>query len=427
VKAQINPANNIIAVDVSTYNVQSGIANYDSSYTKGYDLGMREVGLFLNWTILEPTPNNFDFTFLDIANIYYPASNMAVDININPINTNRLEIPSDLVNLAFDDVQMIERYKVLLDSVKLHIPNINISSFIIGSEIGAYLGNDAIKWTQYTNFYNAVGSYAKTLWPGLNIAVELQFSDIMNYNTFAQQINTYSDYIGVSYYPLWPDFTVKPPWTVAFDMDTLVDMYPTKPICFYQFGYPSSPSCNSSDSLQADFIKQAFTYWDVFAANIRLIDFTWMTDLDTAAINYYATYYGLADTSFLDFLRTIGLRTWDGNGADKSALNELRCQAKQRGYNNLPLACTPTKLETPIFEEKIFSIYPNPNQGSFNLQTSSSGTFYVFDVMGKQVFQKHFNKGNHVLEIKNLEAGIYFIKFFNPNGETSAESLIINK
>ena len=35
-----------------------------------------------------------------------------------------------------------------------------------------------------------------------------------------ERFNNFSDYIGVSYYPLWPDFTVKPTWIVAFDMDT---------------------------------------------------------------------------------------------------------------------------------------------------------------------------------------------------------------
>lgn len=422
--AQITPANNIIAVDVSTYHVQNGTSNYDSTFSIGYNLGMRQVGLFLNWTMLEPAPNTYDFSLLDIANIYYPASNMAVDININPINTNKLEVPADLVTLALDDAQLISRYKIILDSAKVHMPAITISSMIIGSEIGAYLGNDAVKWAQYTNFYEEVGNYAKTLWPGLKVAVELQFGDIMNYGTFAQQINNFSDYIGVSYYPLWPDFTVKPTWIVAFDMDTLIDMYPNKPICFYQFGYPSSPFCASSDSLQADFIHQAFTYWDVFAANIKLIDFTWITDLDTAAVNYYATYYGLADTSFLEFLRTIGLRTWNDNGADKPALNVLRCEAQERGYNNLPILCGPTRVETKE-KNDLIAVFPNPGKGNFNVQVVENGQLIMYDLMGKEILNKPVFIGINQLNADYLKPGIYYIKYQNLNGQINCKRLII--
>lgn len=117
--AQITPANNKIAVDVSTYHVQNPAYNYDSCFAIGHNLGMTQVGVFINWTMLETAPHTFDFSILDIANIYYPAYGIAVDLNLNPINTNRLEVPSDLNSIAFDNPVFINRYKTLLDSVKI--------------------------------------------------------------------------------------------------------------------------------------------------------------------------------------------------------------------------------------------------------------------------------------------------------------------
>lgn len=379
--------------------------------------------------MLETAPNTFDFTILDVANAYYPAHSMPLDINLNPINTNHLEVPSDLEAIAFDSPMFINRYKTLLDSVKVHIPNVTISSLIIGSEIGAYLGNDSAKWAQYTVFYDSVSSYAKTLWTGLKVAVELQFSDLIYYNSFAQQINTNSDYIGVSYYPIWGDFTVKPTTTVAFDMDALVQLYPSKPICFYQFGYPSSPTCNSSDSLQAEFIKQAFTYWDYYATHIRLIDFTWMTDLDTTAVNYYGAYYGLTDTIFLEFLRTIGLRTWNGNGTDKPALNELRCQAKQRGYNNLNINCTLSSVSEQNNDNSIV-IYPNPVQNNLHFKTNFdliNAEIKIYSPLGQleKVYSK-INGRNITIETFDLTDGLYFLVLQNSDRQVSCK-FIINK
>lgn len=428
VNAQINPVNNKIGVDVSTYHVQNNAYNYDSSFVIGQNLGMSEVGLFINWTMLETAPNTFDFAILDIANIYYAAKSMPLDINLNPINTNRLEVPSDLVSIAFDNPIFINRYKTLLDSVKLHIPWISISSFVIGSEIGAYLGNNSAMWAQYTTFYDSVSTYAKTLWPGLKVAVELQFTDLINYNSFAQQINTNSDYIGVSYYPTWGDFTVKPPHIVGFDMDTLVNLYPTKPICYYQFGYPSSPTCNSSDSLQAEFIKQTFFYWDYYASHIRLIDFTWITDLDTAAVNYYGTYYGLTDTIFLEFLRTIGLREWNGNGIDKPALNELRCQAKQRGYNSLPISCNTVEINDIPISENNFTIFPNPANEMINIEISDDlidAKIRIYNQLGQiEKCISNINYRNIHIEIADLTNGLYFMVLQNGHRQLSGKFIV---
>ncbi|MCK9208685.1 MAG: hypothetical protein M0P66_16355, partial [Salinivirgaceae bacterium] len=285
IKGQITPVDNIIGIDVSTFPQNAGF-NYDSCFLLGKNLGMGSVGIFQNWTAIETAPFTYDFAIMDIANYYYPAYSMPVDLTITPIHTNNLEVPSDLTSVAFDDPIFINRFKTLLDSIKVHIPNVTLSSLVIGSEFDVYLGTDAALWTQYANFYNSVSSYAKTLWPGLNVATELTFKGITSQNGFAQVLNSNSDFIGVSYYPLNNDFTVKPVSTVPVDFATLVGLYPTKPICFYQYGYPSSTVCNSSEALQARFITQTFSAWDTYAANIRMIDFTWLHDLDTALVNY---------------------------------------------------------------------------------------------------------------------------------------------
>ncbi len=344
--SQITPSNNKIGLDINM--PQNKSFNYDSCFALGVNLGMSQVGIHQTWTALETAPNTFNLSILDIANIYYPAYNIPIDLNIDPLETNHIEVPSDLVSVAFNNSTMINRFKTLLDSVKIHIPKVTLSSLVIGSEGDIYMGNNATLWSQYKVFYDSVAAYAKTLWPGLKVATELTFSGITAYRTYAQTLNTNSDYIGVSYYPLNYDFTVKPVSTVSVDMDTVVSLYNSKPICFYQYGYPSSTSCKSSEAMQKQFITETFKSWDKHAAHIRLIDFTWLHDMDTALVSYYAKYYGLNDTSFLEFLHTLGFRTWDGNGKDKPAFVELQCQTKQRGYNTLTISCT-TGISENIF------------------------------------------------------------------------------
>lgn len=411
IQAQINPSNNKIGVDVSTF-PQNASFDYDSCFALGANLGMSQMGLFQNWTSIETAPNTFNMVLLDIANFYYPLHSMSLDLTIAPIATNNLEVPSDLTTTAFDNPIFINRFKTLLDSVKLHIPSVTLSSLIIGSEHDIYFGANVTLWGQYTTFYNSVSAYAKTLWPGLKVATELTFDGITNYNTFSQSLNTNSDYIGVSYYPINTNFTVKPVSTIPTDFATLVGLYSSKPICFYQYGYPSSPSCNSSEALQKQFITQTFTTWDAYASNVKKIDFTWLHDLDTAAVNYYETYYGISDTVFLEFLRTLGLRTWNGNGIDKQAFIELECQAKARGYNSLPLTCSSTGINEANISEQNFNLYPNPANETLNISIheSKKAQIQIFNTMGMLIKEFEISQQSLQINISDFPSGLYFIQ-----------------
>lgn len=405
--AQVSPATNYISLDISTAPQNAGFT-YDSCFTIGDDIGIGSVGMFQNWTNIETAPGVFDLFLFDIANFYYPSNGMPVDLTIAPIATNQLEVPSDLTATAFNSPTMINRFKILLDSIKFHAPALTLSSLVIGSEHDIYIGSNATLWSEYTTFYDSVSAYAKTLWPGLKVATELTFTGITNYNSFAQTLNTNSDYIGVSHYPLNNDFTVKPVSVLTDDFDTLGALYPSKPICFYQYGYPSSTACNSSNALQAQFITETFNVWDAHAANVRMIDFTWLHDLDSAMVNYYGTYYGITDTVFLEFLGSLGLRTWNGSGTDKPALDELRCQAKMHGFNALPI-CN-VGVGEMIFEENTFSFYPNPATEllSISLKENSKETIQIYNSIGMLVKEIVLTQSSQ-MDVSYLPNGLYFI------------------
>lgn len=426
-QAQINPATNHIALDISTF-PQNSSFNYDSCFAVADNLGAASVGMSQNWTAIETAPHVFNMSLFDIANYYYPAHNMPVDLTVTPIHTNNLEVPSDLTTTAFDDPAFISRFNILLDSIKMHTPNLVLSSLVIGSEHDVYLGSNTTKWAQYTTFYNSVLSHAHTLWPGVKVATELTFGGITIFNALAQTMNTNSDYIGVSYYPLNPDFTVQSPTVVATDFNTICSLYPTKPICYYQFGYPSSPTCNSSESLQSQFITETFTAWDAHPANIRMIDFTWLHDLDTALVNYYGTYYGITNAAFLEFLHTLGLRQWSGSGTDKPALLELECQAKQRGYNNMSIVCS---TGIPEEKSKVLYISPNPARGHFGIANSMlliKARLKIFDVKGQKVKDipvTALTAGE--IDIQKLPDGMYFVILENNNKLFTTKLIIQNE
>lgn len=422
-KSQINPASNYIGLDISTQ-PESADFNYDSCFALGVNMGMSRVGVFQNWTAIETAPDTFDMSVMDIANIYYPAHHMSVDLTLAPIHTNNLEVPSDLTSKTFDHPDLMNRFKSLLDTIKVHIPDVTLSSLVIGSEHDVYMGDNVLLWQQYKVFYDSVATYAKKLWPGIKVATELTFNGITAYNTFAQELNENSDYIGISYYPLNSDFTVKPVSTVPVDFKTLVDLYPEKPICFYQYGYPSSSVCNSSETLQAHFISQTFSSWDTYAENIQMIDFTWLHDLDTAYVNYYGSYYGITDTVFLEYLRTIGLRTSTGNGSDKAGLGMLRCQAKQRGYNNLKINCS-AGIENSTLENYILTVNLNPAHSIISIDIPfelKNGELSIYNPLGQIEKRLSVIKNKHiVIPVADLPNGLYILVLQDGNKQARAK------
>lgn len=73
-------------------------------------------------------------------------------------------------------------------------------------------------------------------------------------------------------------------------------------------------------------------------------------------------------------------------------------------------------LNTPNFGLKDFKIYPNPNNGTFNIQFDSDSSneikVGVHDMRGRQIFEKSYqNSGlfSQSLELNNTQAGIYLV------------------
>ncbi len=57
-------------------------------------------------------------------------------------------------------------------------------------------------------------------------------------------------------------------------------------------------------------------------------------------------------------------------------------------------------------------IYPNPNNGQFNITIDGDETalIEVYDLMGKQVFNSAMNKTVNKIDITSQSKGIYLVK-----------------
>jgi hypothetical protein len=73
-------------------------------------------------------------------------------------------------------------------------------------------------------------------------------------------------------------------------------------------------------------------------------------------------------------------------------------------------------------ETSLISISPNPTNGILNInyrQQNESNIIYVKDILGKDVYQTQLFQNQNLINISNLNSGIYFIELKTSNGIVS--------
>lgn len=307
--------------------------DFPAALTVAREAGMEATSLPLQWDDLEAAPATYESEFLDIANAYYPTQGVVVSLEVNPIDTNNVRLPADLLGLPYDHPLLIARYKALLDWVFSRIPQLELNSFVIGNEIDATLGANSPAWNQYINFFSEVSAHVRLLRPGLKVGAKGTFEGLTGFaKPWLQALNQSSDAVFATYYPLTATFLVRPPGSVHQDFDTLTGDYPAREILLLETGYPSGALNQSSEHLQAAFVRELFRAWDKHREVLTLVEFVWLHDVPQAVVDDWLLYYGVSDPAFAEYLLTLGLRSYAGDGTDKPAFQALRREAAARGW-----------------------------------------------------------------------------------------------
>lgn len=405
--------------------------DYNLAFTYAQDACMESIHLSFSWSGIEPTAGSFDPFYisntLDIANIYFPAFNTKVELQLAPVNTVAKETPTDLLSTNFDDPNMISRFKTLLDTVFAHIPNLELSVLNIGNESDIYFGIDNSQYTAYKTFLNEVIPYAKQLYfnlhgTDLKVGTTLTFHGLTAPSTvdLCQNLNNGLDIVALTYYPLNGDFTVNSPSVVSEDFDNLVNVYSdsSQPIYLVECGYPSSETCNSSVTLQAQFYQNIFNAWDTHADNIKYLTVFKSTDWSTDEVADLGVYYGISDVRFLEYLRTLGVREWENSGTNKLAYETILCALSDRNW--CATNCTLTSND-PYEESLSLNLYPNPTTGEIFFQTEKSvAQIKIYNNLGALSLKST----NRTVNLSDLPNGVYLAIVQFENGERSLRKIV---
>ncbi|MCC6899376.1 MAG: hypothetical protein IT377_10405 [Polyangiaceae bacterium] len=332
----------VLAMEVNPPNP----ADHASKLDVAMGIGVRGIPPTLSWSVLEPTPNKPETTWVSAMNSVYVSRKVDVMLTIPTIDTVSVLVPSDLTQalelgpgaggLAWDDTYVKARFENLLNAVlDAADPNLSLKYLLVGNEVNVYLAAkpDSV-WQAYRGFIEAAKTVIQTKRPKAQVGVNVSFNGPKGLDAKIAALNTNVDVCFVSYYLNGNDFGGMQKNDVATDVDGMLKLCGEKPVVLKEFGYPTGVSTGSLQG-QAQFVGQLFQAWDAHASRIPFVVLSRMYDGKLEECQTEAVAYGIkpgdpAYGEFVQFLCTLGFRGYDDT--PKPAWKRIETEAKARGF-----------------------------------------------------------------------------------------------
>ncbi len=309
---------------------------FDQNITLGNDLGIEFIALHLTWNSIEVSPENYQdpFNALELLGQVAVSNDYKFSLTIRPIDLVGKTVPTDLTTTRFNDPIMITRFQSLVDFIFTKLGSSVLLNFQIGNEIDGYNTSDEpiSFWEDYKIFLQEATQYLHSIDSDILVGFTATYDglmrDISRFNSLVEAV----DVLGVTYYPLQSDFSVEEPDIVFEDFDKLIDTYGSYPIYIQEIGYQTSEMNNSSESKQAEFYCNVFKAWDLHTEHIKSINILRLNDLSEEEAINAAGPYGLSNDEFIEYLRSLGIRTYENEGQNKQAFEIIKRSMKDRGW-----------------------------------------------------------------------------------------------
>lgn len=309
--------------------------SFEDNILLAKELGVEFIALHMPWSSIESSPNNFidPFDAIFLLGKVAAENDMKFSLTIRPIDLVGKTVPSDLENMRFNSMEMIDRFKAVTDFIFTKVDPSVLLNFQIGNEIDGYDTSNEHSdfWSDYGEFINAISNHIHSINPNLKVGFTGTFSGLMeNQNTFKTLLENV-DILGVTYYPIKSNFDVKDPSVVFEDFNDLVNSF-NKTIYLQEVGYQSGALNNSDEEKQAEFFCNFFKAWDTHADKIKSANILRLNDLSKIGATESAGPYGISNPEFIEYLRTLGVRTFDGKGKEKKAFEVIKNNLRERGW-----------------------------------------------------------------------------------------------
>jgi hypothetical protein len=274
-----------------------------------------------DWAHLEPSPGTFDFggslvqPLNDITARYPQFAGFGFIINV--LNGSSRLTPADLHALPFDHPEVLQRFDALIDALSAEPLSAKLGYILVGNELDSML-TDPADAAAFVTFYERAVNRIHLKLPKVKVSVIISAGGATGRTPklFAD-VSALSDFVTYTYYPTAGSATgtwvMRPPSEVKSDLDWLAALACDKPFAFTEIGYASSIDIGSSESQQADFVREVFAGLDTYRQQGRLafLHYESLYDLPPDTCDAYTIQNSAVADSVCTFLRSLGLRSWD--------------------------------------------------------------------------------------------------------------------
>ena len=283
------------------------------------------------WSELEPAVGVYDNAKLTdfVSTMNSAEQNGLVQlVGLQAINTIPREVPAGLETADWDSNSMVQAFEGLLDQLLPYMQG-RVTYLSIGNEVDVYFESGHMgELAAYKTFFNAIQTYLAGRLPEAQLGITITAGGWLGNNVQSWlDLTDSSDVLITTYYPLQPDFSVRPPNAAVADFPDLIALAGNKPLVFQEVGYPSSSVGSSSEALQAEFVRQTFSAWRDANGRIPFLNWFLLHDFSTDVVDELTAYYGINNANFRAYLDSLGLRNRDNT--DKQAWPVLLQETEQ--------------------------------------------------------------------------------------------------
>lgn len=302
-----------------------------AGFELAYQAGARGGTISYTWSRLEPTPGSFVLTSLK-NDLDYMARvrGLAVELNLQILNTTAKETPTDLLATSFDAAEMQSRFRALFDQIR-PLLDAHVRYLAIGNEVDIYLESHPEEWATYRAFYQSAADYVRQQAPWIQVGVTTTFAGATGSAAGpVDELNAASDVWILTYYPLEGKFQATNPGAPENDFPAMMEAADGKMVVLQEVGYPTAQRLGSSEAEQAEFVRNVFRAWGAAGKALPFLNYFALHDFTSAMCDEMLVYYGFPDEDFKAFLCTLGLR--QANGTAKAGWEAFRQAAGEAGF-----------------------------------------------------------------------------------------------
>lgn len=299
---------------------------------EAYTSGMRIDRIQVDWSDLEPSPEQYDLEELNARLEANHSAGRKTMLTLSSLDSEAYTIPEDLLGQAFNEVVLLDRFKSLLDQL-VPIMSANGGWLItIANEPDTHFEAEPELWKEVRDMVREIREHVHQIDPEMAITVTLTEGGFAAGVKGFKQIVKECDVACFNYYGQSIIGTLDTPAEIRADLDDLLAAFPDKDLVIQELGCSAGYETGSnmegaSEENQRLFFETVFAYMEEqprFRAAIvfQLIDWS----PATADIYRQPLLDGGLDEDFvemfLESLRTLGLIHFD-EGTPKPAWDEF--------------------------------------------------------------------------------------------------------